>query len=155
MRISQNEMFLPSFDFLLLWLCTCWANILHLSSVSRYSLLLILSNSSPPLRCTVSVNFFLSFLSSSYLKVLSQDDALQAWLKVLLQVQDGSALFHLHLGRCQLVFLEGHLGKDLKLVSSVSQVLGPRVLLVLCCEQLLVRFPLANNFNKSQRSYSF
>ena len=101
--------------------------------------------------------FLLSFFSCSYLKVLGQDDALQAWLKVLLQVQDGSALFHLHLGRCQLVFFEDHLGKDLKLVSSVSQVLGPCVLLVLCCKQLLVRFPLANNVNfyESQRSYFF
>ena len=32
-----------------------------------------------------------------HLKVLSEDDTLQARLKVLLQVKDGSALFHLHL----------------------------------------------------------
>ena len=93
-------------------------------------------------------------MTGFYLQVLGQDDALQARLEVLLEVKDGSALLHLHLGLSQLDFCDrAHLVQDLQLVPGVGHVVGPGVLLVLGSKHLFVGFPLGINLYIPQDKY--
>ena len=126
-------------------LCTCWENILHLSSVSLYSLQLILSNSSPPFGWKDYFACFAELLSPprgtrSGWRSASPTQSTPpgpGWLCTLSSAP----------GWPRLVFALGrHLVQDLQFVSSVGHVVRPCVLLVLGCKQLLVRLPLTSSF---------